>query len=38
MATKTTSVALTEHFVGFTERLIREGPYGSTFEGIRAGR
>ena len=37
MTTKNTSVALTEHFVDFTERQVREGRYGSTSEVIRAG-
>ena len=37
MGTKNTSVALTDHFVEFAERQVREGRYGSTSEVLRAG-
>lgn len=37
MATKNTSVALTDHFVEFAERQVREGRFGSTSEVLRAG-
>ncbi|MFB0873054.1 MULTISPECIES: type II toxin-antitoxin system ParD family antitoxin [unclassified Sphingobium] len=34
---KTTSVALGDHFREYAERKVREGRYGSTSEVIRAG-
>tara|TARA_R110000868_G_scaffold8278_38_gene43267 strand:- start:4181 stop:4423 length:243 start_codon:yes stop_codon:yes gene_type:complete len=37
MSSKTTSVALGDHFREFAERKVSEGRYGSTSEVIRAG-
>jgi antitoxin ParD1/3/4 len=37
MSSKTTSVALGDHFREFAERKVAEGRYGSTSEVIRAG-
>lgn len=35
MATKTTSIALGEHFTDYTKRKVESGEYGSTSEVIR---
>ncbi len=37
MSSKTTSIALGDHFREFAERKVSEGRYGSTSEVIRAG-
>jgi antitoxin ParD1/3/4 len=37
MATKNTSVVLTDHFARFAEQQVRDGRYGSTSEVLRAG-
>lgn len=37
MSSKTTSIALSDHFREFAERKVSEGRYGSTSEVVRAG-
>ena len=37
MSFRNTSVSLSEHFVDFANRLVREGRYGSISEVVRAG-
>ncbi|MBV2146734.1 type II toxin-antitoxin system ParD family antitoxin [Sphingobium sp. AS12] len=37
MSSKTTSIALGDHFRAFAERKVSEGRYGSTSEVVRAG-
>ncbi len=37
MASKNTSVSLSDHFIDFAERQVASGRYGSTSEVVRAG-
>jgi len=37
MASKNTSVSLSEHFIDFAERQVASGRYGSTSDVVRAG-
>ena len=37
MRSKNTSIALSDHFVEFADRQVREGRFGSTSEVLRAG-
>lgn len=37
MATKNTSVSLSDHFIDFAERQVASGRYGSTSDVVRAG-